>query len=150
MADAETYRIAFPADNDGFVSFQCAFCCYRFKLSAEELSATDAMVLYCPSCGLQDTPDSFITDDMKEYMEAFIKSIFAEKLNVMIDGFGREFRNSKYLTFEKGRKLDVNRPDLPTEPDDLNLLSSPCCGRSMKVDATSNIAGFYCPYCGVK
>lgn len=46
MAD-KIIQISIPADEDGFVSFECPHCEQRFKLRADEFEESDIINLFC-------------------------------------------------------------------------------------------------------
>lgn len=59
MAD-KTIQVSIPADEDGYVSFECPHCEQRFKLRADEFEESDIINLFCPICGLVHELDHFI------------------------------------------------------------------------------------------
>jgi redox-regulated HSP33 family molecular chaperone len=39
----KTFEISIPADEDGYVTFQCPYCNQRFKLNASEIQDSDGV-----------------------------------------------------------------------------------------------------------
>ena len=150
MTDNIEHRFERPTDSDGYLSFQCPFCAYRFELSAAELTAAEGVELYCPACGLSNTPDTFATDEVKQYALEVAKSMIYGKINTMFDDFARTASRNKNITVKRGSRLPDKVPSPPAEPEDLSEVSFTCCGHSAKVDIPSAAGSFYCPYCGVK
>jgi len=149
MAGDFEYRVELPADSEGYVSFQCPFCGYRFKLSAPEFTAAEGVQLYCPACGLSSAPDTFTTDEVKQCALEVVKGMMAGKVNTMFDDFARRASRDNGITVKRGSRLPDRTPSPPGEPEDMTVVSFACCGRSAKVDSASAHVAFYCPYCGV-
>ncbi|NPV54883.1 MAG: hypothetical protein HPY71_15435 [Firmicutes bacterium] len=149
MSD-ERIEISIPNDQDGFISFQCPFCKQYFKLLSDEVQADDVFELFCPYCGLTAESGEFLTDDIKEQVMKLAKNRLSELINKLGDDMEKIFRNSQYITFKKGKKLETGESQPIAEIIGLDVISLVCCHRKVKVAGRDLASGIFCPYCGVK
>ena len=146
----ERIRISIPADDEGFVSFQCPNCHDRFKLHAAEVDEEEWTDLYCPLCGLSNEPGAFLTPEVREVAQAHAENLVQDLLDDMLKGLEQRARSNKFIKFTRGSKpRKVPIPEL-REVSDLAIAKYPCCGRSAKVPHSDALSGTYCPYCGTE
>lgn len=146
----ERIRISIPADDEGYVSFQCPNCRERFKLHAAEFDEEDWSTLYCPLCGLSNEPGTFLTPDVHRVAQAHAENLLQDLVDDMLKGFERSTRGSKFIKFKRGPKPPkVPIPEL-REVTDLAIVQYPCCGYTAKVAHSDALSGTYCPYCGTE
>jgi len=63
------FELNIPADDEGYIAFECPYCGIRFKLEAEEFKTSSIIDLYCPACGLVNQINSFYTHEVIEKAE---------------------------------------------------------------------------------
>ena len=142
-------RIEIPADDEGYVSFQCPSCGERFKLRADEVEQAAPDPLYCPLCGLSAEQSSFYTQAVEDVALQHAENFAAEALHEMFKEMERKSR-SKSITFKAGpppRKKPVSEL---REVTDLAVVRLACCDMSIKVPNSDALSGVYCPYCGME
>jgi len=140
-------KLEIPADQDGFVLFQCPLCGEFFKLRVDECQAEDVYENWCPSCGLKS--DNYFTEEAIE----LARNMGANILNDMI------FNELKKLERQHSRgALTVKVSKQPGKEDETPLVAKidaleeqhyKCCNRSAKIKPGVKMCGSYCPYCGV-
>jgi hypothetical protein len=141
-------QIAIPADNDGFVFFQCPVCSEFFKIKPEDYEDDGVLEIHCPSCGL--CSENYFTQEVLDLAEVMTENFAIELLFSEMKKWERNF-NSDGMTFKAGRK-----PQPKTEKkiqagiDDLTIARFTCCKRSAKIKTLLKNTGCYCPFCGVK
>ncbi len=148
---SETVKVSIPADDEGFVTFQCPFCSEHFKLDAGEVQEDSVFDIFCPLCGLKDKATAFLSDDVIEHMQQIAINTMNGMLNDWTKGLEKQFRGNKGMTFKAGKPLPQEEPKLLFEKEnDMDIVNFDCCNRKAKVKNSNVQVKVYCPYCGVK
>lgn len=143
--------ITLPLDSDGFLRRECPHCEQQFKwhsgpANAEAEDHATPPSYHCPFCGQPAGPDSWWTSEQGEYAEGVAAPA---ALSYMQDELADAFRGNKYITFESGGAGDL--PDQPhglTEPDDMEIVTSPCHAYEPVKVPDSSAGPFHCLICG--
>lgn len=143
----ENIEFGIPLDEDGFVELQCPFCNELFKLSYEELNADDVIDLFCPSCGLTDSPKSFLTKELIESINIMMANRFKEMINKNLKKVKNNSKAIKITT--KEFKLETEKK-LFVKNNNVDLVEFECCSKYAKVSNLVRENEAFCPYCGVK
>lgn len=149
MAD-KTIQISIPADEDGYVSFECPHCEQRFKLRVDEFEDSDVISLFCPICGLVHELDHFYSRVFVEKAMNLADQEAMEMINVMFKDFKRKNRGNEFIKFKAGSKPQVEIKEIYENIDELVEAKVNCCEKHLKVTELDKLIGVYCPYCGVK
>lgn len=149
MAD-KTIQISIPADEDGYVSFECPHCEQRFKLRADEFEESDIINLFCPICGLVHELDHFYSTVFIEKAMNLAEQEAMEMIYDMFKGLERKSRGNKFMKFKAGSKPRVDIKEIYENIDELVEVESNCCKKHIKVTELDRLIGVYCSYCGVK
>lgn len=140
------FNLEIPTDSDGFASLQCPFCNERFKLTSNFINEIDIDELYCPYCGLQNSFENFLTDEVKILAEAKLQNMatdfLRDNLESLKDSLSSDFFD---VTIEEDFNT-VNEPEV-IENDDMYKKTLSCCNCDVKLN--ENIDSCYCPKCGV-
>jgi len=164
------FNISFPLDSNGFLRRECPFCCREFKilLRDEELmdlskEGSESFMLekeeknsevqpeaddfFCPYCGQAAKSGKWWTKEQVAYINIYMNNILSNLIN---DHFIRplksDFRNSKTIKFD-GKEMELKKPWISPESDDMVAFDLPCCQRKIKVD--EKWAGdIFCFFCG--
>lgn len=142
--------IDLPADEEGYVSFECPRCGDRFKLHAGEYNDEDPVSLYCPLCGLSANRAEFLTKKVRDVAHQHADNMAMEAVHEIFKGLERKMRGNKFVRFETGpapKKKPV--PEL-REVTDLGVVEFLCCDRTAKVPHSDALSVTYCPYCGTE
>lgn len=133
---------------------ECPNCEQQFKWhhgpANEEAEAhSDATTYYCPFCGQPSDPDTWWTQEQLEYMQGFA----APQVSRLIqDELANAFRGSgnslKFTASDDGDSLDV--PMSLTEPDDMQVVASPCHDYEPIKVPDGSTGPFHCLLCGEK
>lgn len=145
----ESLSISVPADNDGFVSFNCPHCEKRFKLLVADYESDDVINLFCPACGLPDQASEFISKEAKEAAIALAKNLLMGKVDEMFKGLEKSFRGSSSIQMKRTGGLPMEPEKVLTEENDLERVHFACCKRDIKIHMIEKAGVIYCPYCGV-
>jgi len=146
----KTIQISIPADEDGYVSFECPHCEQRFKLKADEFEDSDVINLYCPICGLAHELDHFYSKDFIDKAMGIAEQEAMEMIYDMFKGLERKNRGNKFVKFKAGPKPKVDIKELYENIDELVETEVQCCKKHLKVTELDKLIGVYCSYCGVK
>ena len=149
MAD-KIIQISIPADEDGFVSFECPHCEQRFKLRADEFEESNIINLFCPLCGLAHDLDHFYSKDFIEKATNLANQEAMETIYDMFKNLERKSRGNKFVKFKAGPKTRVDIKKIYENIDELIEVEVECCNRHLKVTELDKLIGVYCSYCGVK
>jgi hypothetical protein len=143
--------VSLPLDSDGFLRRECPRCERQFKwhhgpADEEAVTYADPPAYYCPFCGEPATHGSWWTKEQIEYAHGMA----APKIHRFVRGeVGDIFRGTKNIAFRSAGSLDV--PGFPValvEPDDMQIITSPCHAyEPIKVPADPS-ACYYCLLCG--
>jgi hypothetical protein len=144
-------EITLPADNEGYVPFECPHCSDRFKLSAAEYEGFEGDDIWCPLCGLNSAKSDFLTQEFLEAARQHVENFAREALHKMSKNIERKTRHNKGVRFEAGpapKRRAV--PGLPQEVADMAIVNLKCCDMSVKTAVPGGLAVLYCPYCGTE
>ena len=145
----ERITLPVPSDSEGFVSFDCPLCGFRFKLNAQEVQEAPESQLYCPYCGIPSDQVSFISQDVIEAGVRRLEDLVRQRINAYANRLARSSRGSRAIEFKPGRPL----PPVPEKPlvedESLVAIEFPCCSKHVKTFQSKETAPVYCPYCGV-
>lgn len=140
-------EIPIPADNDGFVLFQCSLCGEFFKLAPSDFQADDVIEIWCPCCGLKS--ESYLTEDVIELAMKMTENIAVDMIFKEMKKWERQFKGSG-VTFKAGRKPKLKSEDpIISGIEALEIQKYECCKRQAKIKPIVKISGSYCPFCGV-
>lgn len=149
MAD-KIIQISIPADEDGYVSFECPHCEQRFKLRADELEESDIISLFCPICGLAHELDHFYSKAFIEKAMNIAEQEAMEMIYGMFKGLEKNNRGNNFVKFKAGSKPRVDIKEIFENIDELVEDEVKCCNKHLKVTELDKLIGVYCSYCGVK
>ncbi len=147
---SKTIQVSIPADAEGYVSFQCPHCEQRFKLGADEFEDSDAINLFCPSCGLAHELDHFYSKEFIDKAMSIVEQEAMEMIYNMFKGLERKNRGNKFVKFKTGSKPKVYIKEMYENIDELVEAELKCCKKHLKVTVLDRLIGVYCSYCGVK
>lgn len=143
----EVITIEIPADEDGFVLFECPKCNEQFKVKPQDYEDDEVVEIWCPSCGM--TSESYLTEDVIELAKAKL-------LNAAMDELHKEFKklerstHGKDLGFKAGKKSKHKAEGrLEAKIDALEIITLDCCDREAKIPPLDLSSVYYCPFCGV-
>ena len=146
-----TYEL--PLDNDGFISRQCSTCREDFKwhsgpANEEAEQQLEADIYYCPLCGASALTDQWFTPDQLDYIQATGNAAAMKRFDDELPNLFRDM-SSKHVKIKQTGRLDI--PDLPdplVEPDDMEIVVSPCHSYE-PVKVPESLPGpFHCLLCG--
>jgi uncharacterized Zn-finger protein len=146
----KTFEISIPADEDGYVKFQCPYCNQKFKLNASEIEESDVVDLYCPVCGLANEVSNFYSDEVMEKAMSIAENEAMNMIFDMFKDFERSTRSNKNFNVKAGKKPDVPIKEIYENIDELIEVKLNCCDKHIKVSELDRLLGVYCSYCGVK
>ena len=135
--------------SDGFVSFDCPYCCQRFKLTTDEVQDDAVINLYCPICGLSNEKVKFISREAMAAAQVMAENLARQAINSAVKDFGRGFGNSKHVKFEPGKPLKMEPEKVLFEDSNLEAVEIKCCRKNVRIRLIEKIVGAYCPYCGL-
>jgi len=141
-------EISIPADNDGYALLQCELCGDYFKITPDDYEDDGILEIRCPCCGL--CSDNYFTDDVIELAMAMTENIAMDIIHSEIKKWEKMF-NGSMITFKADKKPPpVHENPIRAGIDVLAITHFPCCKRNAKIKPMLQIAGCYCPFCGVK
>ncbi|MCY8234916.1 hypothetical protein [Priestia endophytica] len=143
-------EISKQTDHEGFSSFECNLCKEEFKLVPGDVEEDHVLEVFCPSCGIPQSPSELLTEDILEHAQTVLEQ---EAFNIINDAFkdlGKSFKGNKGIKFKAGKPLKAKVPQTLFEQKDYNIVEFMCCSKSAKL-STFSMSGIgpYCPYCGV-
>lgn len=148
MSDIIHMEISLPADNDGFILFQCPLCGEYFKLCADDIHADDTLEIWCPCCGL--ISDSYLTDEVIELAQTMALNLTNKLLFQEMKEWERNIKG-KGISFKAGKQPEPQaETPIASLIEALEIVSFACCKKEAKVKPLVRICGCYCPYCGVQ
>jgi hypothetical protein len=146
-------QVPIPADEDGFVRRECPNCEQQFKwhdgpANEEAESMAGPPSYYCPLCGEPAPVDEWFTQEQTDYARATaMPTLMHEFQREMKHAFRSSSRRSG-IRFEVG---EVDAPDVPAalfEPNDMQIVASPCHPYE-PIKVPDGMAGpFHCLICG--
>jgi hypothetical protein len=148
--------LTLPLDQDGFLRRECSKCEQQFKWhdgpANEDVETEPAPpAYYCPFCGEPAGEDSWWTQEQIAFIEGTAEpAMMRECERERKDTLGSSSSRRSGIRFEfKGGDIPAV-PAALTEPDDMQIIASPCHSyEPIKVpdDATGP---FHCLICGQK
>ena len=142
------FELSIPADDEGYIAFECPYCGIRFKLEVEEFKASSIIDLYCPVCGLVNQINSFYTREVIVKAEEIAMNYAIDMINKMLKDLERGTRNNKFIKFKSNRIKKEYGKELYENVDELEITELNCCSKTVKVRLLDRYIGIYCPYCG--
>lgn len=139
-------KISIPSDDDGFIMLKCHKCGEHFKLTADDIESDELLDIYCPLCGL--TSDDFFDDDVENLALAKATNQIEDLLLREMENFGKKNKSSMFSIKTSKTSNEVYEKKLSTIPDDMNVYTTPCCNKDIKVRALLRFTGIYCSFCG--
>lgn len=137
-------KATLQADEEGLVTLQCDRCKARFKMDCTYLSEELNGDIWCPSCGI---PESLNTFWPEEVVAEAAKVAFMEAEILINQAF--KGLNSKY---NKVKTHPVHRVDtdltFKNKDYDMGIVSVECCAKKVGLKPLEYASGYYCPYCG--
>jgi len=144
--------ITLYADRDGFISYECPYCGSSFKLNASDISDASYPLeeLFCPYCGLTDTPNRFLSSIAVEAIENLVYNHTAKMLNREFDNMAKEINRKRGVLRMQFKPIEM-LPEKKTSDDDTpeGIFSCMACERSVKVHHNTGLSKLFCPFCGV-
>jgi hypothetical protein len=120
--------IPLPLDNDGFLRRQCPHCGQQFKwhygpANEEAETQPSPASYYCPLCGEPARTDDWQTTEQQEYINGVaLPAMF----RLAQQEIAHELRGNKHLTFKPNHSAVPDEPSMLAEPDDMQIVTSPC------------------------
>ncbi|WP_349346843.1 hypothetical protein [Priestia megaterium] len=143
-------EVSKQTDHDGFSSFECSLCKEEFKLVPGDVEEEHVLEIFCPSCGIPQSPSEFLTEDILEHAQAALEQEAFNMINEAFKGFEKSFKRSKSIKFKAGKPLKARVPQTLFEQKDYDIIEFRCCSKQAKLSTFSKVGiGPYCPYCGV-
>lgn len=147
--------ISLPLDNDGFLRRECPTCDQEFKWHSGPASQdaelhADPATYFCPLCGEPADPDSWWTQSQLDLAEAAAVAAATQELDEDFGAMIKDLnRGTSMVTFSLSGHIDPPDEPMPlTEPDDMEIIASPCHSYE-PVKVPVELAGpFYCLVCG--
>ncbi len=144
--------ITLHADSDGFISYECPFCNSTFKLSASDINDENFPIeeLFCPYCGLADSPNKFLSTAAEEAINNLVHNYAANMLNQEFSKMARSINSKKGLLSMKYKPIEM-LPEKDVSDDDSpgDIVKCNTCERAVKVFPNAGMSKVFCPYCGV-
>ena len=141
-------EISIPADNDGYVLFQCELCCDYFKITPDDYEDDGILEIRCPCCGL--CSENYFTEDVIELAMAMTENIAMDIIHNELKKMERMFKGSM-ISFKADKKPPpVHESPVRSGIEALTIANFKCCARKAKIKPLLRITGCYCPFCGVK
>ena len=119
-------------------------------MRADEFEDSDAINLFCPSCGLAHELDHFYS---KEFIDKAVSIAEQQAIEMIYDMFKdleRKSRGNKFIKFKTSSKPKVHIKEIYENIDKLVETEMKCCENHLKVIMLDKLIGVYCSYCGVK
>lgn len=131
-------NVPIPADADNFLRRECPTCEQQFKwhlgpINDDAAAAPPPSEYYCPICGQPAPPDQWWTREQIAYAQARVMPGVLER-----------------LANQTGLQIDAP-PDVPatmTEPNDMNIVVSPCHSYEPIKVPDDHGEPIYCLVCG--
>ncbi len=134
------FELTIESDSDSFISYECPYCKYLFKLKVEEIQTHNFHDLYCPSCGLIEEYNSFLNSQIRENA---LEIATAELMMILSKQFGKSLIPGNVRT-----KSIEDLSNITDQENEQEIVMSGCCEVNMKIDRLEIISGFYCFLCG--
>ena len=149
---SERLSLTLYADSDGFITYECPFCGSAFKLKAADVNDEEFPIqeLFCPYCGLTDSPEGFLSAEAKEALETLAHNYVARMLNQQFGKMAKDINRKRGPIRMKFKPIDLE-PEKEVCDKDTPETVFRCivCNKEVKVQTNIGIAKIFCPYCGV-
>lgn len=141
-----TIQLEIPADENGYVLFQCPKCGEYFKITPSDYENEEIEDIWCPSCGM--ISENYLTEDVIELARTKLE-------NACMNMLHEEFKNLERQT--KGKAVSIKAGNKPSPKHEAQINSAidnliemhvPCCGNTIKLPLARANAVYYCPFCG--
>ena len=141
-------EISIPADNDGYVLFQCPICGEYFKITPDDYEDDGVLEIHCPCCGL--CGENYLTEDVLELAHTKVQNVAMDLIHNELKTWERQFSGGM-VSFKVNSKpkAEFENP-VRAGIEALAVTSFVCCKRSAKIKPLLKITGCYCPFCGGK
>ncbi|MBW9154316.1 TFIIB-type zinc ribbon-containing protein [Clostridium estertheticum] len=140
-------KISIPADNDGFILFQCPLCGEFFKLKPSDYQADDVIEIWCPGCGLKSK--NYLTKSVIDLAMKMAENVQMDMLFKEMKNWEHQLKNSG-LTFNAGKQPNPkSESPIIAGIEALEINKYDCCKRVAKIKPIVKLSGGYCPFCGV-
>ena len=131
MNDEIQIPVAIPLDRDGFMRRECPTCDRELKWRPTSENEEPAPVpdggYYCPYCGVQAQPETWLTKAQVNHVQTLLK---ARVVDPMIDKFGDDLRriarNSRGTISVQTHRQPTEEPQALTEDDDMRRVDFSC------------------------
>ncbi|MDD4376177.1 MAG: hypothetical protein PHR25_05280 [Clostridia bacterium] len=145
-----SFKVQIEPDSDGYVSFECPFCGSDFRLKGDEFQCDDPLYteMYCPYCGLSDSPSKFYTKEVMEQINAIAMNYMNEELKKAFSKMSRQINKSKFLKMTYKPMKNLNVKDLKTEDSVEEIFECKSCNNHVKVLSCAGNSKVFCSYCG--
>ncbi|QHE52784.1 TFIIB-type zinc ribbon-containing protein [Pontibacillus sp. HMF3514] len=140
-------KISIPTDSEGYYSLECPYCGERFKSLGGDIDSEDTLELFCPSCGLVDESNSFVSQDVIEHAQTLAINHLKQQLNKTFKNTNRNMKGSG-ISFDF-KEMKEEQPKELKEDEQLDQIELHCCEKTIKVHADQTRETIYCPFCGV-
>lgn len=142
------FELNIPADDEGYITFECPYCGIRFKLKVEEFKASNIVDLCCPACGLVNQINSFYTREIIEKAREIAMNHAADMINKMFKNLERSSKSNRFIKIKSSSVKKKYGKELYENTDELEITGLNCCSKTIKVRLLDKYIGVYCPYCG--
>jgi hypothetical protein len=106
----------------------------------DEIKTHNFHDLYCPSCGLIEEYNSFLSSKIRENALEIAK---LEMIMILKKQFGKSFKQGNLRT-----KSVEELSTIMEQENEQEIVMSDCCKVNMKIDRLEIISGYYCFLCG--
>lgn len=140
------------ADSDGYITYECPFCGSAFKLKAADIDDEEFPIqeLFCPYCGLTDSPERFLSAEAMGALETLAHNYVAQMLNQQFGKMARDINRKKGLISMKFKPIDMEpEKDVCDEDTPETVFHCAACDKKVKIQSSTGLAKAFCPYCGV-
>jgi hypothetical protein len=143
-----SFQIAVPTDDDGYILLKCPNCGTYFKATPSDIKDDGVLDLFCPSCGL--IGGNYLTEDIVNLAVTIVNNKAMDMVYNEAKKLERQLNNGP-IKFKAGKppKHELEEP-IRSGIEALEIAVFPCCKRTAKIKPLLKITGCYCPFCGVK
>ena len=146
MSDTIKFEISIPTDKDGYVLLQCPNCGTFFKMTPEDFQSDGILAIHCPSCGLEG--GNYFTQDVLDLALAKAKNWAQKYINDELKKIEKKADGMVSISVESKLEKEYESPIVSTI-DAMEIVSFPCCRKTIKIHPLLKMTGAYCPFCGV-
>lgn len=145
--NTERLEFSIPIDDDGYAEYQCPFCEEKFRLMYSEFNDESIIEMHCPSCGLSDVPEKFLTNEMVEHINAKLQNMLIENVNRSFSKLNFKSKNMQVTTKKISK---VSEKSVFLKDTNFDVIEFRCCSKKVKVLSVFGNTKCYCPYCGAR